>query len=60
MGHASRFDKKSWKPVGVIILFRWSVVAVLIMFNAQSILVGSTLSSSSGWIFDWMTWVFTV
>ena len=48
VGPTSRFDRKSWKPVGVIISFRWSAVAVLIMFIARSILVGSTLPSSSG------------
>ena len=60
MGRASRCDKNSWKPVGVIILIRWSFVAVWITCIARSILVGSTLSSSSGWIFDWISWVFIV
>ena len=60
VGRASRFDKNAWKPFGVIILIRWSLVAVWIMCIARSILVGSTLSSSSGWIFDWMSWVFIV
>jgi hypothetical protein len=46
--------------VGVIILFSWSVIAMFIMLIARGILVGSTLSSSSGLIFDWMSWIFSV
>ena len=58
VGRESRFVRNSRNPVGVIILFSWSVVAVFIMLIARSILVGSTLSSGSGWIFDWMSWFF--
>ena len=60
MERESRFVRNSRNPVGVIILFSWSVVAVFIMLIAQSILVGSTLSSSGGWIFDWMSCFFSV
>ena len=58
VGRESRFVRNSRNPVGVIILFSLSVIVVNIMLIARSILVGSTLSSSSGWNFDWMSWVF--